>query len=74
MRNGRLIRCYCCKQLGHAIEHCQLDPNYKTNTQDMTADEIRVTEMSNQKKLNGESYVGMAHLLKKAVMIPNEEK
>jgi len=30
--------------------------------------------MSNQKKLNGESYVGMTHLLKKAVMVPNEEK
>lgn len=25
------VRCVCCKEIGHRIEHCPRDPNFKTN-------------------------------------------
>jgi len=27
---AKLVRCMCCKELGHSIEVCPRDPNYKT--------------------------------------------
>jgi len=27
---AKLIRCMCCKELGHSIEVCPKDPNLKT--------------------------------------------
>ena len=25
------VRCVCCKEIGHRIENCPRDPNFKTN-------------------------------------------
>jgi hypothetical protein len=27
----RNVRCLCCKEIGHRIENCTRDPNFKTN-------------------------------------------
>lgn len=31
IKNGKYIRCLCCKEIGHSIENCTRDPNLKTN-------------------------------------------
>jgi hypothetical protein len=28
----RYVRCICCKEIGHRIEHCTRDPNFRTNS------------------------------------------
>lgn len=65
-------RCYCCKQKGHLTEHCQLDPNLKTKTDDPDADCQRVLNSINFAKKHMESNVQVTHLLKKSVMLPTE--
>ena len=30
-KNGKYIRCICCKEIGHSIDDCTRDPNIKTN-------------------------------------------
>lgn len=50
-----------------------MDPNIKTDTQDISMDEIRVLSIDNFRKMHIDSYVGTTHLLKKAVMIENEK-
>jgi hypothetical protein len=32
LRNKKNHRCVCCRELGHRIEDCTRDPNFKTNT------------------------------------------
>jgi Zinc knuckle len=68
---GKVIKCYCCKQLGHLIKDCKLDPNLKT-THNISDDEIRVMSASSTRKMHINSIVSTTHLFKKAVMIPTK--
>lgn len=74
-KNDKLMRCQCCKQLGHKIQNCQLDPNLKT-TGDISEDEIRLLTTTANRKMHIDSVVSTVQLFKKAVMIelaPKEE-
>lgn len=68
--NRKLARCLCCKQIGHTTDMCTKDPNLKTNSNDIDADELRILECGNSRKFHIDSVVGTTHLLKKAVMQP----
>ena len=63
------MRCLCCKEIGHTIENCFKDPNFRT---DVNADEDmkRIANMPSYKKLHVDSMVCTAHLIKKSVMVP----
>ena len=37
----KLVRCFCCKEIGHSIEKCTRDPNFKTNSE-ITEELIRL--------------------------------
>lgn len=61
----------CCKQLGHTLENCTRDPNFKTNA-NLQEDLHRLTKMKDFKKLHADTLVNTTHFIKKAVMVPIE--
>jgi hypothetical protein len=46
---ARLTRCMCCKELGHAIDVCPRDPNFKTK-QDNESEHERISKIVDYKK------------------------
>lgn len=69
---NKLIRCMCCKELGHGIEICPRDPNFKTKV-DNDKEHERINKISDYKKLFGDTVVQTTHMLKKCVLIPGTE-
>tara|TARA_B110000285_G_C15099918_1_gene604384 strand:- start:1042 stop:1209 length:168 start_codon:yes stop_codon:yes gene_type:complete len=43
-------KCVCCKQLGHLMDECPRDPNYKTN-HDFKDEQARLMKIKNIKKI-----------------------
>jgi hypothetical protein len=68
----KLLRCQCCKQLGHRIDQCMHDPNLRTMPPDIDEDEIRLYNASNFRKMHVDSVVSTTHFFKKAVMLPQD--
>lgn len=69
LRNKKNHRCVCCRELGHRIEDCTRDPNFKTNTL-VHEDQQRINKIKNYKKLHVDSMVQQTHFIKKSVMVP----
>ena len=70
--NGKVrkyVRCMCCKQLGHTIENCFRDPNFKTDA-DLGQDQERLTKIKDFRKLHADTMINTTHFIKKAVMVP----
>ena len=65
----RYQRCACCKELGHRMEDCLRDPNFRTNAE-TNADQMRINKIKDYKKLHVDSLVQQAHFIKKSVMVP----
>lgn len=70
--NGKVrkyVRCMCCKQLGHTIENCFRDPNFKTDA-DLGQDQERLAKIKDFRKLHADTTINTTHFIKKAVMVP----
>lgn len=65
----RNVRCVCCKEIGHRIENCTRDPNFKTN-KSAILDIERIQKIKNFKKLHADTVVNTTHFIKKSVMVP----
>lgn len=63
------IRCVCCKEAGHLIEHCPRDPNLRSLV-DTEDDYNRIQNIKDYRKLNADTVVTTTHFLKKCVLIP----
>jgi len=63
------VRCVCCKEIGHKIENCSRDPNFKTN-KPTNVDIERIQKIKNFKKLHADTVVNTTHFIKKSVMVP----
>ena len=66
-----LIRCRCCKEIGHSIETCPRDPNIKTvNQAELDAEAERILRMKDYKKVFAETQITTTHLLKQCTAVP----
>ena len=65
----RLMRCICCREMGHSIENCTRDPNFKTN-RPSGADLERIQKIKTFKKLHADTMINTTHFIKKSVMVP----
>lgn len=75
LKQLRYQRCQCCKEVGHSIDKCTRDPNYRTNI-DLAEDAKRLIKISTAKKYFADTTINTTHFIKKSVMIPiktNEE-
>ena len=66
---ANLVRCMCCKELGHSIETCPRDPNFKTKA-DNEVEHDRISKIQSQKKGYADTVIQTTHFLKKAVLMP----
>lgn len=66
---AKLIRCMCCKELGHSIEVCPKDPNLKTKADHETEQE-RISKIQSHKKGYADTVIQTTHFFKKAVQMP----
>ncbi len=66
------LRCRCCKELGHTIENCPLDPNFKTK-HNIENEVDRVARAQLMKKVFSDTHVHTAHMLKKCVIMNKNE-
>lgn len=66
----RLVRCMCCKELGHGIDTCPRDPNFKTR-ENQTTEYERIAKILDYKKYFADTLVQTTHMLKKCVLQPN---
>jgi len=64
------MRCLCCKQLGHGIQDCVNDPNFKTAATDIEVDVKRIKSISELKKTSADTLIRTTHFIKKSVMVP----
>ena len=64
------MRCLCCKQLGHGIQDCNNDPNFKTAAIDIEVDVKRIKSISELKKTSADTLIRTTHFIKKSVMVP----
>ena len=66
-----MIRCRCCKEIGHSIETCPRDPNIKTVTQTQLDGEAeRILRMKDYKKVFAETQITTTHFLKSCTAVP----
>jgi hypothetical protein len=72
VRNLKNMRCTACKDMGHTIDVCYKDPNYKT-MQDMNIDTERINKIKVEKKMHVDSNINTTHFIKKSVMVPLKE-
>ena len=72
VKNLKNVRCTACRDMGHSIEYCYKDPNYKT-MQDVTIDQERINKIKFGKKMHSDSTVSTTHFIKKSVMLPLKE-
>ena len=56
-KDFKLIRCQCCRELGHSIENCLKDPNFLTKWEDVDFDLERINKISDLKKYHANSHV-----------------
>ena len=70
-RMKKYVKCTCCREIGHSMENCQRDPNFKTLA-NMTTDAGRISKINDFKKLFADTLINTTHFIKKAVMIPVE--
>ena len=63
------MRCLCCKEIGHSIEKCNRDPNYKTNSE-INDEQTRLNQIRDFKKVNADTLINTTHFFKKSVMVP----
>lgn len=63
------MRCQCCKQLGHGIDDCTNDPNFKTMT-DVELDYKRIKSIRELKQTSADTMIRTTHFIKKSVMVP----
>lgn len=68
-RNQKYVRCTCCKELGHTIEECTRDPNFRTN-HEVAKDQQRINKIRDFRKLHADTVVNTTHFIKKSIMIP----
>jgi len=52
----RYARCICCREIGHKMEDCVRDPNFKTLT-DMGEDNARINKIKDYRKLYVDTLV-----------------
>lgn len=43
---NKLLKCACCKQMGHSTQDCEKDPNFKTHATDVDLEEVRIAANS----------------------------
>ena len=55
--NLKYVRCLCCKELGHRIDHCHRDPNMRTNERDHDLDLDRIKRIKDFKTLHGDTMI-----------------
>lgn len=65
----KFMRCSCCKELGHVIEKCPRDPNFRTLASG-DLEQKRINQISEFRKLHADTVVNTTHFIKKSVMIP----
>lgn len=64
----KLVRCMCCKELGHAIDVCPRDPNYKTKA-DNEIELERISKIKSFKKGHADTVIQTTHMMKKSVQM-----
>ena len=69
-KRQELVRCACCKEVGHHIDDCPRDPNFKTKNTDVMSEDKRIKNMKDFKKIFADSLVTTTHMLKKCVKVP----
>lgn len=67
--NNKKLKCKCCGEIGHRIEDCTRDPNFKTNM-DINEENERIRLIKDFRKMNSETSLQTLHLIKKATMLP----
>lgn len=68
-KHMKYIRCQCCKQLGHTIDMCPRDPNFKTK-EDILKDLERLMKLKDYRKLFADTAVTTTLFLKKCIKVP----
>ncbi len=68
----KLLKCQCCKELGHVMQDCPKDPNLKTK-QNLDNEQTRILKAHCTKKVFADSCVQTAHLLKKCVQVQDND-
>lgn len=61
-------KCMCCKELGHKIEDCHRDPNFKTKL-DPKEEAERIMEIKESKTIFAETVIRTTHFLKKCAKV-----
>lgn len=64
-----LLKCLCCKEVGHLIDTCPRDPNLRTKS-NLENEYIRVAKAKDSKKVFADTHIQTAHMLKKCVIVP----
>lgn len=62
------VRCMCCKEKGHSIEHCPRDPNIKTK-ENPHGDLKRILKIKDNRKLFVDTAVTTTHFLKNCIKV-----
>ena len=66
---AKLMRCQCCKEIGHMIDDCPRDPNLKTKCEH-EEDYQRLFKLKDYRKLFADTVITTTHLLKKCISVP----
>jgi len=67
--NYKMMKCYCCKEMGHLLHECPRDPNIKTRG-DPLEDNKRIQRLKDFRKLFTETMVTTTHFLKNCIKVP----
>lgn len=72
LKKTKYIKCLCCKQNGHTINDCPLDPNIKTMA-DIKLDLKRIKKIKDTRKLFAETMITTTHFFKNCVKVPKDD-
>ena len=61
----KYMRCYCCKELGHKLDLCPRDPNFRTQEKDADNEASRIQKIRDFRKLYADTVIQTTHFLKK---------
>ena len=63
------MRCGCCKEIGHRLDQCLRDPNFKTNC-DPDDEYERIQKIKDFRKLFADTMIMTTHFFKRLTKVP----
>lgn len=72
LKQMKLVKCQCCKQIGHLAQQCERDPNLRSEL-DAETEENRIQNLRDAKKLFIDSLITTTSFLKNCIKVPKRE-